>query len=446
MKRVFALALALAMCLCLWGCQSKQSAEADKLIGAIGAVSLDSGDAIAAAQAAYDALTDEDRAQLKNTAIFEQAKADYQSLVDQAAAETVMAQIAALGTITTDSAQVVADAQAAYDALSGDAKALVSNADDLECAAGTLKRLEMEKALMGVWYIETCRWDDTQDDLNKIRYTSLTGTDHDITDLSVEYVHSENGNGSISNRYFCLAEDGFYCDAEPVAYKRIGSWSLNDDMTELTVTLEVEGLPVDAYVFEIREEDGFTKLYGNYPYENALAFVRKDDLKAAFDAKYFYLTSDAVDVHEYFGDPVDMGYMYDENGQRIMALEDEDGRSPNLDSVWFVPSKAYEKGLVYVSGTHLSCSGTVLGRSGQIAMDTPFLVTVDPHSNMKFENANNILFVRADHVAKNYIAEDGCRTLELTDGTVIRTYTEGYYEEINHIWKHLKADYNDYIY
>lgn len=446
MKRVYSVFLILALCLSLCGCQSKAAAAADDLIEAIGTVGLDSGDAIAAAEEAWAALSDEDKAQLKNTAILEQAKSDYQLLIDQVAAEMVQAQIAALGEISLDSAQAVADVQSAFDALSDSAKALVSNCDVLQQAAMTLKKLEVEESLMGVWYIETCRWDDTMDDLNKVQFTTLAGTDHDITNLSVAYVNSENDNRSISNRFFCISEDGFYSDTDPVAYNRIGSWSLNDDMTELTVTPEVEGLPVDAYVFEVREEDGFTKLYGNYPYENALAFVRKEDLKAAFDAKYFYLTSDAVDVHEYFGDPVDMGYLYDENGQRIMALEDEDGRSPNLESIWFIPSKAYEKGLVYVGGTHLSCSGTSLGRLTQIAMDTPFLVTVDPYSDMKFQNANNILFVRGDHVAKNYIDEDGCRTLELTDGTVIRSYTEGYYEELNHIWKYLKADYNDYIY
>ena len=57
-----------------------------------------------------------------------------------------------------------------------------------------------------------------------------------------------------------------------------------------------------------------------------------------------------------------------------------------------------------------------------------------------------LCFVKNDHVAKNYVDENGCRTLELTDGTVVRYANPEYIDLVNDTWKYLQVDYNDYIY
>lgn len=101
---------------------------------------------------------------------------------------------------------------------------------------------------------------------------------------------------------------------------------------------------------------------------------------------------------------------------------------------------------MYITGNLLESTATFNGRQARINCKDPVLITANIYSDMKLANANRILFVRADHVAKNYIDENGSRTVELTDGTVIHSFTEDYYDAVNHIWKYLKVDYNDYIY
>ena len=49
-------------------------------------------------------------------------------------------------------------------------------------------------------------------------------------------------------------------------------------------------------------------------------------------------------------------------------------------------------------------------------------------------------------MAKNYVDENGCRTLELTDGTLVKYANPEYIDLVNDTWKYLQVDYNDYIY
>jgi len=66
MKKTIALLLALAMCFALCACgQSDAAKAADEQIKAIGTVTLDSKEAIEAAEAAVAELSDEDKDQLK---------------------------------------------------------------------------------------------------------------------------------------------------------------------------------------------------------------------------------------------------------------------------------------------------------------------------------------------------------------------------------------------
>ena len=126
----------------------KDQAAADAVIekiAAIGAVTLDSKDAIDTAQAAYDALTDAQKALVSNAKVLTEAQAAYKKLLeDHAAADAVIKKIEAIGTVTKDSKSAIDAAQAAYDALTDDQKALVSNYQTLADAALAYDKLVAE--------------------------------------------------------------------------------------------------------------------------------------------------------------------------------------------------------------------------------------------------------------------------------------------------------------
>ena len=82
MKKILLWVLAGAMMLSLAACGKSEAAKAvDDQIAAIGEVTLESETAISEAEAAVDALADEDREQLDNVDKLEQARADYEALV-----------------------------------------------------------------------------------------------------------------------------------------------------------------------------------------------------------------------------------------------------------------------------------------------------------------------------------------------------------------------------
>ena len=113
----------------------KSSAAVEQLIDAIGEVSYtDASKAkIDAARAAYDALTDEQKSLVTNYAALTDAEEAYDNLKasaeDQSSADSVVAAIAAIGEVSyTDASKAKIDAaRAAYDALTGEQKSLVTN-------------------------------------------------------------------------------------------------------------------------------------------------------------------------------------------------------------------------------------------------------------------------------------------------------------------------------
>ena len=106
----------------------------DDLIDAIGEVTLESGDAIKAARAAYDALTDTQKELVKNYEELTAAEEAYTNLVDAAAAKAVDDLIDAIGEVTADSGDAIKAARAAYDALTDTQKELVKNYEKLTAA------------------------------------------------------------------------------------------------------------------------------------------------------------------------------------------------------------------------------------------------------------------------------------------------------------------------
>ena len=119
-----------------------QAADAvEKLIGAIGTVTLDSEEAIKAARGAYDALTEEQKAQVGNYQTLLDAEA---KLAQLKAADAVEKLIDAIGTVTLDSEEAIKAARDAYDALTDAQKELVGNYQTLLDAEAKLAQLKKD--------------------------------------------------------------------------------------------------------------------------------------------------------------------------------------------------------------------------------------------------------------------------------------------------------------
>ncbi len=118
-------------------------------INNIGAVSLSSEDAIEKARAAYDNLTDTQKALVTNYEILTKAEQDLEGLktkenIDKEAAKTVDVLIDGIKSVTAFSNLKIKEAREAYDALTEDQKAYVTNEDKLLAAENTLAEIYEE--------------------------------------------------------------------------------------------------------------------------------------------------------------------------------------------------------------------------------------------------------------------------------------------------------------
>ena len=116
----------------------------EKLIDAIGTVTLDSEEAIKAARGAYDALTDAQKEQVGNYQTLLDAEV---KLADLQAADAVEKLIDAIGTVTLDSEEAIKAARDAYDALTDAQKELVGNYQTLLDAEAKLADLKAADAV-----------------------------------------------------------------------------------------------------------------------------------------------------------------------------------------------------------------------------------------------------------------------------------------------------------
>jgi hypothetical protein len=138
MKRFVTLLLAIIMCVSLCACgKSDAAANADKLIEAVGTVTLESGDAITAAESAVAALAEEDAKQVEGGEQLKAARTSYDALVVEDA-------VNAIGTVTLESGDAITSARSAYDAASAEAQAAVTNYAVLEAAEQEIADLQIK--------------------------------------------------------------------------------------------------------------------------------------------------------------------------------------------------------------------------------------------------------------------------------------------------------------
>ena len=120
----------------------KAAKAVDDLIDAIGEVTLESEEAIAAARAAYEALTEAQKAEVKS---YDKLTAAEARLADLKAAKPVDDMIDAIGEVTLESEDAIAAARAAYEALTEAQKAEVKSYDKLTAAEARLAVLKPAK-------------------------------------------------------------------------------------------------------------------------------------------------------------------------------------------------------------------------------------------------------------------------------------------------------------
>jgi len=123
--------------------------EVAKVIAAIGAVTEDSEKAITAAQKAFDAAAPEVQALVQNAGDIEKARTALSDL----RVGNVKQLIDSIGTVTLDSGEAIKAAEDAYKKLSADDKKKVTNYDVLTAASTevkALKQAEAEKILAGL--------------------------------------------------------------------------------------------------------------------------------------------------------------------------------------------------------------------------------------------------------------------------------------------------------
>ncbi len=119
----------------------------EKQIDALGDITLASEEAIAEARAAYNALTDLQKMQVNNYKTLQKAEEKLAELKEDAAkVKAVESQIDALGDITLDNEDAITEARAAYDALTDAQKAQVSNYEALQKAEEKLAELKEDVA------------------------------------------------------------------------------------------------------------------------------------------------------------------------------------------------------------------------------------------------------------------------------------------------------------
>lgn len=132
-------------------------AAVKELIDAIGEVTLDSGDAIDAARTAYDKLPEAKKALVDNYEKLTAAEETYTAPVDAAAAKAVDDLIDAIGEVTADSGDAIKAARAAYDALTDTQKELVKNYEKLLAAEELYEELTASAAAIAQKAAEEAR-------------------------------------------------------------------------------------------------------------------------------------------------------------------------------------------------------------------------------------------------------------------------------------------------
>lgn len=135
-KRIIAFALILCMVLSLCACKSSEARAVEQQIKNLGEITLDSEQAIKEAKDAYNALSSEDQASVKNYDVLEQAESRYMVI-------SLEKEIDEIGEVTLESETAISELVDAYEKMTEDEQTSVSNYEKLEGAVEELTALQI---------------------------------------------------------------------------------------------------------------------------------------------------------------------------------------------------------------------------------------------------------------------------------------------------------------
>ncbi len=135
-KQLLGIALLLCCLLALTACSAVSGVE--QKISNIGTVTLEKQTAIEEAEAAFNALSTDEQAKVSNYETLQAARAVLDELL---AVSNVEQQINSIETVTLEKQTAIEEAEAAFNALSADEQAKVSNYETLQAARTTLDKL-----------------------------------------------------------------------------------------------------------------------------------------------------------------------------------------------------------------------------------------------------------------------------------------------------------------
>lgn len=418
MKKLFALILVLTIALSLCACKSAEAKNVEELITSIGNVSLDCESSLTAAENAYNALSEEDKASIENHDVLTAARTSFDAL-------RVDALIDAIGDVTLNSESAITAAETAFAALSDETKAQVTKVSVLtnaRTAYDTAVRYEeVRLSMVGTWVNEA---------KGDYAYTSILEDTDSFHSLYTLYDAEGNLMYESDSSVFQLLEDGsFMIDGET-----LGVWELSEDASTVSITANLQDAASESSVLSVMDEGGFLKLVGSVFNSHSFGYVRADDYEAAFADKFVVATLTSDNVRDYLGDPVALGSATDPNGTQ---------RNCHV-----FPSQVYDDGLIYLGcACSVQCTGTHKGKA--ITITNSFPVIGGWSDNVATTGIGNsasgeLYYIKADYVAENYIDEEGYRTLVLTNGVTLRF--DGYTHYLDVFWSYVNAAYEDYIY
>ncbi len=121
--------------------------NADKLISDIGNVTIDSEDAIIGAEKAVEALSEEERLQLRKLEKLEKAREEFNSLLTEKEIKEIEDAISSIGGVTIESEEKIKEVRELYDESSDEVKAGVKNIATLEKAEKDFSALNVDRVI-----------------------------------------------------------------------------------------------------------------------------------------------------------------------------------------------------------------------------------------------------------------------------------------------------------
>ena len=259
-KRALIVMLVLALILTLPGCGKADKVE--EAIDAIGTVTLDDAEAIAYAEGLYNELTASEQGDVSNSAVLIAARKEYDRLV--AAVEYCISSIEAIGEVTLQSGEAIATARDAFEALRADdvadyASHMYPTLDKAEYDYNELcaQVLYAEARVLYNKAVELKIHEDYEKALNLLNAIVMTYPDAPTT--AAARVDALDCVVAVTNKYYQLDEMRLAYETLAHCKKYFGTNEAFDKINEMVFVRLEQIRPVNGKIFKSRSENGLVR-------------------------------------------------------------------------------------------------------------------------------------------------------------------------------------------